>query len=523
MGKGSRTRSAGAPQQAARTSEKTSIGIKLAFVGVALLCLIALVYYIITGTGLLQRNMTALEVGDESFSASYMNICYRNARASVLSQYGSTLASYGYPTDSTLDAYTCIFDTTISFREYFMDQAEAQAKQMMVLYQEGKAAGFEPEDPEGYADSLATLKEQAESNDMSLKQYLQAAYGKSVTEDVIESFYKLSYYTSSYYDSIYNSKDYTDAEIDAYYKENADDYDVIDFYSYAFSYTKYTYTAPKDGETVEEGQPTSEEEATQMTEAAQKEAQEKAAEMVARVEKGEDFDTVAKEYFVGSGKKAEDFTTKYNEGKTVSTLSGATGTWLTDSKRTANEIAVVEDTSNTQYVVIRFQTRRLSDTQAASVRHILFLYESAGTDATDEEKEKITAANAEKKAAADKLLADWKAGEATEDSFAALAEEHSEDTGSNTDGGLYQHFPEGQMVDEFNEWSFDAARKAGDTAVIETSYGAHVMYYVSADGDYYRYRIEDTLKSDAYDAWYKTAAAKYDVSSHNFAMSLVNQ
>lgn len=523
MGKGSRTRATGGVKPTVPASEKTSLGIKLAFVALGVLCLVALVYYIITGTGMLQRNMTAMTVGDQEFSVAYMNICYRNARANILTQYGSTLATYGYPTDSTLDGYTCIFDSSMTFKEYFLKQAEGQAQQMMVLYQEGKAAGFEPEDAEGYQTSLDQLKTQAESNDMSLKEYLKAAYGRAVTEDVIESFYKMSYYTSSYYDTIYHGKDYSDADIDTYYSENADDYDVASFYSYAFPYTKYTYTAPEDGKTVEEGQPASEEEAKTMTEAAQKEAQAKAAEMMTRVQNGEDFDTVAKEYYVAAGKKAEDFTTRYSENKTISSLSGVTGTWVTDAKRTAKEMTVLEDTTNTQYVVARFEDRHLSDTQAASVRHILFLYETADENATDEEKAKITEANAAQKAKAEALLAEWKSGEATENSFAALAKENSGDTGSSSEGGLYEHFSQGQMVEEFDAWSFDKARKAGDTALVESSYGAHLMYFVSADGDYYRYQVVDAMEQEAYTKWYETASKNYAASYSNFALTLVNQ
>ena len=77
------------------------------------------------------------------------------------------------------------------------------------------------------------------------------------------------------------------------------------------------------------------------------------------------------------------------------------------------------------------------------------------------------------------LLDEWKAGEATEDSFAALANENSEDPGSSSNGGLYEDVYPGQMVDPFDEWCFDDARQPGDTGIVKTDYGYHVMYYVS--------------------------------------------
>ena len=85
------------------------------------------------------------------------------------------------------------------------------------------------------------------------------------------------------------------------------------------------------------------------------------------------------------------------------------------------------------------------------------------------------------------ILDQWKAGEATEESFAALATEYTEDPGSATTGGLYENVVPGQMVTEFNDWCFNAERKPGDTDLVQTSYGIHIMYFVSADETEYWY------------------------------------
>ncbi len=76
------------------------------------------------------------------------------------------------------------------------------------------------------------------------------------------------------------------------------------------------------------------------------------------------------------------------------------------------------------------------------------------------------------------ILADWENGPKTEDSFAALVADNSTDPGSKDNGGLYEDFARGTMVAEFNDWCFDAARKPGDTGIVQTSYGYHVMYFV---------------------------------------------
>ena len=86
-------------------------------------------------------------------------------------------------------------------------------------------------------------------------------------------------------------------------------------------------------------------------------------------------------------------------------------------------------------------------------------------------------------AMAEDILAQWQAGAATEDFFAELANTYSMDPGSNELGGLYEDVQEGQMVAEFNDWCFDEARKPGDTGIVETSYGHHVMYFVGRNED----------------------------------------
>ena len=100
--------------------------------------------------------------------------------------------------------------------------------------------------------------------------------------------------------------------------------------------------------------------------------------------------------------------------------------------------------------------------------------------------------DAEKKA--QDILDQWLAGDANEDSFAALAGEHSTDTGSKSNGGLYQYVQPGQMVAEFNDWCFDESRQTGDYGIVKTSYGYHIMFFVKSQPVWYVY-AENSAKS----------------------------
>ncbi|MCL1925490.1 MAG: peptidylprolyl isomerase [Defluviitaleaceae bacterium] len=70
---------------------------------------------------------------------------------------------------------------------------------------------------------------------------------------------------------------------------------------------------------------------------------------------------------------------------------------------------------------------------------------------------------------AEELLARLNAGERARD----LAPIYSQDPGVVQDEGAY-HFSRGEMVPEFEDWSFSA--NIGDTGIVESQFGYHVMY-----------------------------------------------
>lgn len=128
-------------------------------------------------------------------------------------------------------------------------------------------------------------------------------------------------------------------------------------------------------------------------------------------------------------------------------------------------------------------------THFVDVRHILIKPKGGTTDANgvttySEEEWEICRQSAQA------ILDAYLAGELTEERFAELANTYSEDTGSNTNGGLYNDVYVGQMVEPFENWCFDENRTEGETGLVQTSYGYHIMYYV-------RYS----------EAWYDTASA----------------
>ena len=102
--------------------------------------------------------------------------------------------------------------------------------------------------------------------------------------------------------------------------------------------------------------------------------------------------------------------------------------------------------------------------------------------------------NCEQKA--DTLLEEWNSDKLrkSEFTFAELAVKNSQDTGTALDGGAYYGIQKGQLIAALDEWCFDPARQVGDTGIVRSPYGVHILYlaasrenaYALAQEDYYR-------------------------------------
>lgn len=97
---------------------------------------------------------------------------------------------------------------------------------------------------------------------------------------------------------------------------------------------------------------------------------------------------------------------------------------------------------------------------------------------------------------AEALYEQWKTGDLSEESFAQLAVEHSVD-GSASNGGLYTDVTEGYMVQNFNDWCFDAERQVGDHGLVKTQYGYHLMFFSGSRDIWFATAKEDLIEDRA--------------------------
>jgi len=213
------------------------------------------------------------------------------------------------------------------------------------------------------------------------------------------------------------------------------------------------------------------------------------------------------------GSYEENESATLQEGVRGATIASASyASWLMDSARQKGDVTAIQAGSG--YNVILFLDRYLVTDPTVDMRHILIRPETADDAKTNESGVKVPTAEAMEaaKTKAQTILDEWKAGEATEESFAALAEEHSgdsRDSEGNLANPVYDHVQKGSFTPNIDAWLFDSARKPGDVGLVDYNeengnyYGWHVVYYVGQNEPYWKKAVTDAKTSTEQSAWLK--------------------
>ena len=208
---------------------------------------------------------------------------------------------------------------------------------------------------------------------------------------------------------------------------------------------------------------------------------------------------------IGAGVTVEDYT-RYNQAYYLG--SSYLNHFSEVNDPTAEEIEAYY-TENEEVFAQNSVTKDLGLNSA--VRHILIQPENDTTDPETGAATASEAAWAAAKAEAERIFEEWKNGEATEDSFAALANQYSSDGGSNTNGGLYEDVnADVNFVTNFKNWAIDEARQSGDAEIVETEFGYHIMYFVSGE-PYWMQVVGEQLIADRVQKMLLEAEALYPI------------
>lgn len=318
----------------------------------------------------------------------------------------------------------------------------------------------------------------------SLNAYLRKVYGGSINERFLRKELKIQVLAQKYLTEKTNeiANGYDQATIDKAYKDDTATYDFVTFRAYTFNTTTLTKQDNETDDALKARQTK-----------ADAEVKKNANDFYNAVTNEATFAAKAKELNKDTEDYNVDENTKYSmlQSSIKSAFSDDAAKWLFDSSTKAGSKKLFSDEDNGKYTVV-LAVKTPHQEQTVTARHILLSTKDQSTNA-DLSDEEI----AKKKAQADDILKQFNEGDKSEDSFAALANEYTEDSGSSSNGGLYEHIYPGQMVTEFNDWCFDASRKAGDVEIVKTDYGYHIIYFVAKDGkDYYDSTIRSKKAND---------------------------
>ena len=454
---------------------------------------------------------TALTVGDESYSASEMSYYYANQYYYWANQYGSYASLFGLDTSGGikgLDKQSCAMaGEGVSWKDYFLENAQNELIQEKALrdYAAQNGIALDQEELDAVESSFDGMDEYVRSQGYAnADKFFAANYGTGVNTNTVRQAYRNSALASKALTSYSESLEYSPAELKEQYASYNGEKDYFDL-AYYYVAAEKTETAGENGETTQE-----------VTAQALAAAEETAKAIRAAYDEAEGEDFAARLDQAVAGQVA-DATANHSTSTQGSGINAAYKDWVMDAARKTGDITVTADSSDSGYYVVVFIGRENNDYKLAQVRHILVKAE-ADADGNYTEEAKAAA-----KARAEEILAEYEAGEKTEDSFAALAEQYSEDGGSNTNGGLYDSVVKGQMVAEFNDFCF-ANHKPGDTAIVygeSGSYaGYHVMYYVGQGDNYAQTIARNDLVNQAVSQWLSELTAAY-TATPGFGMRLV--
>ena len=443
---------------------------------------------VIWKSNIIPKTATAATVNGEKYTAAEVNFYFENYYQNFVNGNYSILSMIGLDTgtslkDQTISSSAVMFVTDATegetWYDYFADKALEQLAGVQAMNAAAEAEGFTWNDEmqADLDDTMESLASAASTYGYTEKQYLGLIYGSTMTRSIYEEQTRRSLLATAYLQSYQDSLTYSTDELEAAY-------DLVDC-----AYVRVNGAA---ADTDEEGN------SIEVTDEMKAEAM-AAAKTTA--------DAIYAAYKAGTS--LEDAAAEYESTATSDSFSYSSsvlGEWLYDDARQAGDSAVLEDSDSSNYYVVVFNGRSRNEYNTVNVRHILIQPEASELSEDDEGYEDdVAAKDAEAAQKAQDILDEWKAGDATEDSFAALANEYSQNPGSNTTGGLYEQVAPGVMFEGFNDWIFADGRAIGDTGLVENpqdgQQGWHIIYLEGWDEPVWKLTGKNALTNEKLNTW----------------------
>lgn len=401
-------------------------------------------------------NGTYVVVDGEKVSRVEFDYNYYTVLNSYMAQNSYLLSLMGVSLDGDLSAQ--MYSDTMSWQDYFEEMAVDNLTSGIAMRRAMEASGFTYDESKDYDDFVEALRQAASEGGVSFNDYISEYFGPYATLNRLEKYIRENLKVSAYFEEVSDSKMPGDDEIQAYYAENKNSYDLVDYHMLTVDAelpTEPTELADPAEETEDDGAAEGEESVYEPSQAEIDAAMELAKEEADELEK-----TV--------GTEGEAYT-----GMSQTGVSYLLTEWLFDSVRTKGDTTVIEDSYSHRYYVVSFDDRYINPAVSVNVRAVLTLDGNGQA-----------------------ILDEWMAGDATEDSFAALADKYNDSSlVLSEEGGLFEGLSTSSMSEELSGWLSDASRAYGDTVVItpENEGITYVFYYLGAGDPEWKVSVREIL------------------------------
>ena len=507
-----------------------SIAFTVLIIAIIAVTLTVLIWQTVDNAGIIPKWTTALTIGEHKLNCVEMNYYYRYAISAYLQNYGGSVDTvyslFGVNLAASLDQQQ-YYDENRTWADYFQEQAIDLAVSDYTMYDLAVAEGYTltAEEQDALADEYLLIEGNAATAGFTdMDEFVRAYYGNGSTYESYKAFINRNALAESYRASKVENFPVTEEKIAEYNKEH-----YVEFTGFTYNYYTLPYTSFLTGgtENTETGETTYSEEENKAAE----EAAKAAAESLKSATTAEELDAAIANLSINKDLEKKPTSTAQN-GVLYESVPEEYRAWVSAEDRKAGDAEVFdrvttsydEDGNETKtksgYVVVLFLESNNNEGKLDNVRHILIaLQDDELTGSTDTSADAYTIAKEE----ADAVYEEWESTAKDIAAFEALVEAYSADT--TAEGGLYENVSrydnifDGGFSSQARDWAVDPARTVGETAIVESDLGYHIMYYVGEGDDNYRHMsIEALLRSRYAEEWYngQFEAAKATIKVGNW-------
>lgn len=390
-------------------------------------------------------------------------------RAELAYTFYLNYTDFKYANSDNIDFYNIDIESSLkdqvyyddlTWFDYFANMSLEYMEEILRYCEEAKKLGIELtesdlEEVEKAAEGYVNF---AENYGYTVEEYLSLQFNSDVTLDTIREYMKKEALAFKLYNKIITSFEFSEDEINKHLEDNYSRFSYIDYVEYTFD------------------------EKTDLNAKA-------AADALAEIRNVEEFDSYILDYMKNTlalEEKKQKTTDCYHSAKEYDEFSDFSK-WAFDGGEDMQTYKKYDEVNGTYTVYLLTKAPYIHEKETKNLRLIAVDIDNYGSLYQVEERAKA-------------ILDEWKAGEATEDSFATLAKQVSDDNTTNLNGGLVEGvYENGEGVSkDLSKWLYTEGRAVGDTEIFSSDGYYYVVYFTGNGEILWRTLVKNDLTQAAY-------------------------